>query len=209
MIDVTTDADLEFTKTAIDTEGAEVSAAVAGESVRYRIEVADLGDSDAVGPITVVDRLPKGVSFTALAGTSTDAWTAVVDDADPQTVTFTLLSGDAGIVSGGSAPAIVFDVLVDPTVVHGATLTNTATVSSGTPDSNSDNDTDTAAVTVDREVDLAITKTHDADAVRIGDLLPFTLEVRNSGPSEATGLGVLRGRQRGRCHGRGDHRRAP
>ncbi|GAA1246824.1 fimbrial isopeptide formation D2 family protein/uncharacterized repeat protein (TIGR01451 family)/LPXTG-motif cell wall-anchored protein [Microbacterium phyllosphaerae] len=190
VIDVTTDADLQLTKTAIDTEGAEVSAAVAGESVRYRIEVADLGDSDAVGPITVVDRLPEGVSFTALAGTSTDAWTAVVDDADPQTVTFTLLSGDAGIVSGGSAPAIVFDVLVDPTVVHGATLTNTATVSSGTPDSNSDNDTDTAAVTVDREVDLAITKTHDADAVRIGDLLPFTLEVRNSGPSEATGIVV-------------------
>lgn len=190
VIDVTTDADLRLTKTAIDAEGAEISAAVAGESVRYRIEVADLGASDAVGPITVVDRLPDGVAFTALAGASADAWTAVVDEADPQTVTFTLLSGDAGIVSGTSAPAIVFDVLVDPTVAQGTTLTNTATVSSGTPDSNSDNDTDTAAVTVDREVDLAITKTHDADAVRIGDLLPFTLEVRNSGPSEATGVVV-------------------
>ncbi|MGJ0389185.1 LPXTG cell wall anchor domain-containing protein [Microbacterium sp. CGR1] len=162
VIDVTTDADLQLIKTAIDGEGADISSAVAGESVRYRVEVANLGASDAVGPVTVTDRLPEGVSFMALAG---DAATA-------------------------ATPVIELDALIDPTVVQGATLTNTATVSSGTPDSNSDNDTDTAAVTVDREVDLAITKTHDADAVRIGDLLPFTLEVRNSGPSEATGVVV-------------------
>ncbi|KQR37260.1 isopeptide-forming domain-containing fimbrial protein [Microbacterium sp. Leaf159] len=190
VIDVTTDADLQLIKTAIDSEGAEISSAVAGESIRYRVEVANLGASDAVGPVTVVDRLPAGVSFTSLAGDASAAWAAAVDEADPQSVTFTLLPGDAGLVEGATTPVIEFDALIDPTVVHGSTLTNTATVSSGTPDSNNDNDTDTASVAVDREVDLAITKTHDADAVRIGDLLPFTLEVRNSGPSEATGVVV-------------------
>lgn len=63
-------------------------------------------------------------------------------------------------------------------------------VSSGTPDANVANNGDTADVTVVREVDLSIAKTHDADAVRIGDELSFTLQVANAGPSEATDVVV-------------------
>lgn len=189
-IDVTTDADLQLVKTAVDAEGEEISTAIAGEAARYRIEVENLGTSDAVGPITVVDTLPAGIRFVGLVNGSSDAWTADADDADPQSVTFTLLPEDAGLGSGVAAPAIEFEVSIDAAVAHDSVLTNTATVSSETPDSNPENDGDTADLTVAREVDLSVTKTHDADAVRIGDELPFTLEVRNAGPSEATDVVV-------------------
>lgn len=190
VIDVTTDADLRLRKTAIDAVGAEIATAIAGESTRYRLEVDNLGASDAVGPLTVVDALPVGTSFLGLVGASVDAWTATVDPSAPQTVTFTLAPAGTGLVSGAAAPAIEFDALVDPEVAHGAVLENAAVVSSGTPDANGANDADTADVTVAREVDLSIAKTHDADAVRIGDELPFTLRVVNAGPSEATDVVV-------------------
>ncbi|MCI1019183.1 DUF11 domain-containing protein [Microbacterium sp. C5A9] len=186
VIDVTTNADLRLIKTAIDADGQETASAVAGESARYRIEVSNLGTSDAVGSITVADQLPSGVRFGALVGEAAAAWTAKIDGADPQTVTFTLAPASTGLAAGGNAPAIEFDVLVDASVANGAVLTNSATVASGTPDANPENDTDTADVTVAREVDLSITKSHLADAVRIGDVLPFAITVRNAGPSEAT-----------------------
>lgn len=189
-IDVTTEADLRLVKTAIDAEGAETASAVAGESARYRIDVSNLGSSDAVGPITVVDQLPAGVRFTGLVGDAAVGWSARADDADPQSVTFTLAPASLGLAAGGVAPAIEFDVLVDSAVAHGAVLTNSATVTSGTPDANPENDTDTADLTVAREVDLSITKSHVADAVRIGDELPFAISVRNAGASEATDVVV-------------------
>lgn len=189
-IGVTTDADLSVVKTAVDADGAEISTAVAGESASYRLVAANLGSSDAVGPITVVDTLPTGIRFIGLVGDAGEAWTADADDADPQTVTFTLRPGEAGLPAEQTAPVIEFETSIDADVAHDTVLTNTATVSSGTPDSNPDNDTDTADLTIAREVDLSITKVHDADAVRIGDELAFTLEVRNGGPSEASGIVV-------------------
>lgn len=190
VIDVTTDADLGLVKQAVDAEGAEITSAVAGESVRYRIEAENFGPSDAVGPITVTDALPEGIRFVGLTGDAAEAWSAQADDAEPQTVTFTLLPADAGLVNGAAAPPIEFEATVDPSVAHDTVLTNTASVSSGTPDSNPENDGDSADLTIAREVDLSITKTHDAAAVRIGDPLAFALEVRNSGPSVATDVVV-------------------
>jgi uncharacterized repeat protein (TIGR01451 family)/fimbrial isopeptide formation D2 family protein len=189
-ITVTTSADLRLVKTAIDASGDETAAAVAGESVRYRLAVDNAGPSDAVGPLTVVDALPAGVRFVGLADDSAEAWSAVEDAADPQTVTFTLLPPTAGVASGAAAPTLEFEASVDAAVGHGVTLTNTATAASGTPDPTPANSADTAAVTVARQVDLAITKTHDPEAVRIGDELPFVLGVRNQGPSEATDVVV-------------------
>lgn len=190
VIGVATDADLGLVKTAIDADGTEITTAVAGESVHYRIDVRNAGPSDAIGPITVTDALPSGIRFTGLTGDAVEAWSAAPDDADPQTVTFTLLPTETGLVNGATAPSIEFEAAVDASVVHGTALTNTAIVSSGTPDSNPENDGDSADVTVVREVDLSITKSHDAASVRIGDELAFALGVRNAGPSEATDVVV-------------------
>ena len=193
-ITVTTLADLLLLKTAIDAEGDETGAAVAGEQSRYRLTVTNDGPSDAIAPLTVTDTLPAGISFVGLTSGSSASWSAVADEIDEvtgtQQVVFTRVPAGTGIADGVTAPAIDFDVLVDQAVADGSVLTNTATIASGTPEANVDNNTDTADLTVGREVDVSIAKSHDADAVRIGDALPFTLQVTNGGPSVASGVMV-------------------
>ncbi len=189
-IEVTTRADLRVVKTAFDERGDTTGAAVAGETARYRISVDNAGPSDAVGPLTVVDALPAGMRFERMLGDGADAWAVVADDADPQVVTFVRLPSSAGLANGATAPSIEFEVTVDESVAAGTVLTNVATATSGTPDPNPTNDSGSAEVTVTRAVDLSITKVHDASAVRIGDALPFSLQVTNAGPSEASDIVV-------------------
>jgi len=197
-ISVTALADLTLVKTAVDESGVPVTTAVAGEQARYLLEVSNLGPSDAVAPITIVDTLPAGITFVSLeAGTD---WTAVADPVDPvtntQTVTLARNPASAGLAAGAEAPDVTLVVALDPSIpvdpLTGETvLTNTATVSSGTVDPTPGNNTDTADLDVTQAVNLSIVKTHDAGDVRIGDDLPFDLAVRNDGPSTATGVTVV------------------
>ena len=196
-ITVTTSADLALVKKVKDAQGNWVDSAevTAGTAATFQLAVSNLGTSNAIGPVTVTDTLPAGMTFQALTGEAATAWTAEVDADNPQQVTFTLLPDTAGVAAGAAAPAIEFTALVDANLPATATpdvpaLTNTATAASGTPDPNLDNNTDSADVVVVRAVDLAIVKTHAADDVRIGETLAFTLTVTNNGPSAATGVTV-------------------
>ncbi|TDP90694.1 putative repeat protein (TIGR01451 family)/fimbrial isopeptide formation D2 family protein [Leucobacter luti] len=192
---VETAADLVLEKSVVSAKTGDVIAdpatAIAGETARFGIAVRNDGPSDVIAPLTVVDELPAGTSFVGLVGDTAAEWAAAVDPANAQLVTFTRVPADAGLAMGVKAPAIVYDVLIDAAATTGAELTNTATVSSGTPELNADNNTDTAQVLVQRTADLGITKSHDAAAVRIGDPLEFTINVTNSGPSLSSGARVV------------------
>ncbi len=192
-ITVTTSADLSLEKTAIDADGTATDRAVAGSTARYRMVVTNHGPSDAIAPITVTDTLPAGSRFVSLDGASATDWTATAEDpaADgTQRVTFARIPDGTGLANGAAAPAILFTVQLDAGIADGAKLTNTATAKSGTPDPDESNNTDTAEVTVDRRVDVAVTKSHDAAQVRIGSPLEFGIDVVNHGPSIATGVSV-------------------
>lgn len=199
-IRVDTLADLGIVKTAVDDAGGPVTDAIAGEHARYLLEVHNYGPSNAVAPVTIVDTLPEGITFVGLVD-GTD-WSAVADPVDPvsgtQTITLTRLPSGTGLAAGTDAPAVTLIVQLDPSIpvdpVTGTTvLTNSATVSSGTPEPAPDphENTDTADLQIAQAVNLSIVKTHDANDVRIGDDLPFDLAVRNDGPSTATGVTVV------------------
>jgi len=202
-ITVTTDADLGIVKSVITGSGGTVvtepAPTTAGETTWYRLEVTNHGPSDAVGPITVADELPLGVTVPASL-TTVGSWTVVpgpIVSGVRQTVTFTLTGGllanTASDTTRGVAPVIEFEVDIDPSVADGAVLTNDADVSSATPDSNPTNDDDSADILVERSSDLAIVKSHPTDVngqVVIDQPLDFTIDVTNAGPSIASGIVV-------------------
>ncbi len=197
-ITVTAEADLRLVKTAVNADGDPITTAIAGERVRYLLEVSNLGPSDAVAPISIVDTLPADVTFVSLVD-DTD-WTAVAAPVDPvlgtQQVTLTRRPASAGLAAATSAPEVTMIVAISPSlpvdpVTGERVVTNTATVSSGTTDPSPGNNTDTAALTVTRTVDLAIVKSHDASSVRVGNNLTFDLAVRNDGTSTGTGVRVI------------------
>ncbi|MEV8267546.1 isopeptide-forming domain-containing fimbrial protein [Microbacterium sp. NPDC076911] len=187
-ITVTAQADLGITKTAVDEAGTEIAQVDAGAEVRFLLEVHNYGPSDAVGPLTVTDVLPDGLSFVALEPASSE-WTCVTDVDDSQVVVCETASG---LVADTDASALVLIVAIDPAAPEGS-VTNTATVQSPTTEPSPDPhaNTDDATLAIVRAVDVSIVKSHAAEDVRIGDELTFDLAVRNEGPSTATEVTVI------------------
>lgn len=171
-LDVIARADLVLAK-------SHPSAPVAaGTSTTFTIEVRNAGPSDAVGPLVVTDTLPEGLSYLSASG----GWTC---DAVGVEVTCTL-PGD--LLAGASAPALGLTAQIDATV-DPQDLTNVASVTSSTVDPTPGNNTDDAVVAVVQNADLAISKSHDGIGL-VGEELVFTLEVSNTGPSEANAVTV-------------------
>lgn len=184
-INVHTEADLSLGKS--HTGGASA----AGEQATFDLAVRNAGPSDAAADVVVTDTLPVGMTYVSSAGTG---WTCVAatPDASGQTVTCTL--GGVAILADTDAPVLAITVQiasdVNPDTLVDGVLTNTAIVTSPTTDPDPDNNTDTDQVPVTTSADLSIAKTHDANAVRIGDNVEFTLQVVNAGPSTARGVSI-------------------
>lgn len=203
-IRVTTDADLSIVKSVITEAGGTVVAdpapETAGETVWYRLQVRNLGASDAVGPVTVTDTLPLGVTVPTTP-TSVNGWVmtpGAVTQGQPQEVVFTLAGGlvadTAAAPDRGIAPVIEFEANLDSAIADGTVLVNSAAVESTTADSNPANNIDDAEIEVVRSADLEIAKWHpvadDGDRVVVGEALPFTIDVTNHGPSVSSGFEI-------------------
>ncbi len=175
----------------IDAQTADdAGQAVAGREAEFRLVITNDGPSAAVAPLVIEDVLPAGVAFVGLVG-SPD-WTATVDDTT-RTVTFTRDADLGGIPLDGQVD-LVYTVMLAADLAEDAVLTNTAALAKATLDANDDpnaaNDGDPAVIEVAREVDVRLEKSHDADTVRIGDQLVFSLVATNAGPSQASGIVV-------------------
>ena len=197
-VTATAEADLVLTKRTWDAEAeqwGDAAEATAGTKAWYRVDVHNDGPSDVIAPIAIEDALPVGVTFDRLVSESTQLyWSATPGAVDPatgqQTVVFAPIDETAGLAAGDSLPALRYRVDVAAAVATGAELVNAATVTSGTTETDASNNTDTAQLDVVRQIDLGIEKSHDAEQVRVGDALPFTIDVTNHGPSEASGIVV-------------------
>ncbi|MFC1997304.1 GEVED domain-containing protein [Chloroflexota bacterium] len=165
---VRSEADLEITKSDSD------DPVVAGKNLVYTIEVRNAGPSIAQN-VTVDDTLPAGVTLISTSGCAED----------PVGVPQCSL-GDISV--GGSAQYTV-QVSVDSSST--GTITNIATVSTDSIDSDTTNNTASEETTIDSDVDLFVTIVDSDDPAAAGSgigNLVHTVTVRNVGFSDATGV---------------------
>lgn len=169
-------ADLTISKT----DG--LSQATPGQSLTYTIVVRNTGPSNVSGA-SVVDNFPtalRNVTYTATASGGATGHTS---------------SGAGAIQDTVSLPAgASITYVVQATVAADAagSLVNTATVTApaGVIETNTANNTATDTDILVPRVDLSITKTDGVTQAVPGQSLTYTIVVRNSGPSFATGARV-------------------
>jgi fimbrial isopeptide formation D2 family protein/uncharacterized repeat protein (TIGR01451 family) len=172
-------ADLSLSKTPAS------PTANAGEPTSFSFGLDNnAGPSDAVGPVTITDTLPAGMSYVGWTGTQ---WTCAPDSVNPQVVVCTL-NGNAGIAAGASAPTLSMSVSLASDLADGP-IVNSAVAATATDETNLANNVAHASITLGTSADLKIVKTLTS-TVRIGDPASFALAVTNLGPSTATGVTV-------------------
>ncbi len=170
--DVVTSADLAIAKTA------SPDTVHPGDQVTYTLSVTNNGPSDSHS-VVITDVLPSSLTFVS-AGPSAAGCSAI----DTQVTCHV-----GTLAAGATAPPITIVARVEPSTPSG-TITNTATVSSVTPDPNPGNNHGTATTTVDTSADLAITKSASPSPLIAGGPATYTLSVVNHGPSDAKSVTV-------------------
>ncbi len=147
------------------------ASVVAGTQLAYTVRVTNQGAGTARG-VSLADPTPPGITFLSASAPCMSGFPCSLPDLAP---------------SGFVELVVTYAV---PPGFGGATISNTATASTVTPDSNPANDTVTAVTPVSRQADLAVTKTDGRATVVPGQPVTYTITVSNLGPSHATGATV-------------------
>lgn len=162
-------ADLSVSKT----DG--LSEVAPGEVVTYTIGVSNAGPS-AVPGAGFSDPFPASLSCTWTSVTSGGASGSAGGGAGAIAETLTLPPGSAATYTASCA--------VDPAA--SGVLSNTATVSSGIPDTNPGDESATDTTTLVPEADLGVSVTDGVSTVTPGEAVIYTIAVANAGPSTVT-----------------------
>ncbi len=161
-------ADLSMTKTA------DRETALAGERLTYTLAIRNGGPDNATN-VVLTDVLPTALltpEFSVDGGTTWQAWSS------PYSV---------GTVPAGTTTAVLIRGTIDPSADTATltSITNTASVSSDTPDHNADNNTGTVTTPVSASADLTLTKTGSPSPAVAGNMITYNVTVTNNGPSAA------------------------
>jgi uncharacterized repeat protein (TIGR01451 family) len=169
---VKTSADMSVTKT----DGVSEVTAGDGVTYTYTITVSNAGPSDGAN-VTLNDSWPAGFSRGALPSECSNVGTG------PS------FSCNFGTVAAGASVVRTVSYTVPASTAAG-TQTNTVTVSSTTEDPNNANNTASDSNTVKTSADLSVTMSDSPDPVVVGEMLTYTLNVTNAGPSNAINVNV-------------------
>jgi len=151
---------------------------VVGVNGVYSIVVSNVGAGPTIGPITVTDVLPAGLSFISFSGSR---WSLAGQAG--QVLTFTR----SRALAAGVSNRIVVTVGVTNTAI--GMVTNTVSVA--TPgDLVLANNSTTDPTRVRAGVDLSIAKAESRDPITATSTLSYTLSVSNAGPSTAPSVRV-------------------
>ncbi|MBF8285423.1 MAG: DUF11 protein [Anaerolineales bacterium] len=151
---------------------------VVGVNGVYSIVVSNVGAGPTIGPITVTDVLPAGLSFISFSGSR---WTLAGQAG--QVLTFTR----SRALAANASSKIALTVGVTNTAI--GMVTNTVSVTTAgdlVPANNSTTD----PTRVRAGVDLSIAKAESRDPITATSTLSYTLSVSNAGPSTAPSVRV-------------------
>lgn len=151
---------------------------IAGAVADYTLDLTNLGSSDALG-----------VSFTNLLPAHTQ-----LADLNVPGGWNTGLGNNGVFLTNGRVPAgstvhLTVGLKLDSDVAAGSVLTETATVSTSTPDANAANNTASLSSPVSVQAALSVTITAPPIVPR-DSFLTYTIHVTNSGPSDAQGVSL-------------------
>jgi uncharacterized repeat protein (TIGR01451 family) len=166
---VNTSADLSVTKSGTP------STVVAGQNLTYTIVVTNNGVSDAQG-VNLSDIIPANTTFVSLS--SPAGWSNTTPAVGG---TGTVTSTRATLPAGSGAQTFTLIVKADDAAPNGATITNTAAVSTTTTDPNPGNNSASTSSTVNATADVTVDKSASSDSVSPGQNLTYTIIVSNNG----------------------------
>lgn len=155
----------------------------ANSQLTYTVTVTNTGPSDAQS-LEMDDTLPSGATFVSVSGPGTCTNTATTVSCSLNTLTSVAPNNEA---------VWTITVQVEPVggaISDGATLTNSATVSSATADSDPGSNTDDESTTVAAPL-IVLTKTADPPTesdVSSGQTITYTITYTNNGSGTATNL---------------------
>lgn len=156
-------------------KSGNVNPVVAGNELVYTIRVDNMGTGPAAD-VVVTDTLPAGVTLVSTSGCAED----------PAAVPTCSL----GTIDIDGFAEYTVTVTVDPSTT--GVITNNVSVTTSSVESNPDNNSASQDTTVSAEADLSITKMDSSDPFVSGgnQVLVYTIEVSNAGPSDATNVVV-------------------
>lgn len=162
-----TETDLSVAKSA------SAGAVFVGDAITYTVNVSNNGPISATN-VVVTDVLPGEVSY--------------VSDDSGCNVSGGTVTCNLGTMLDGATTTIQ----IVATAVTAGNSTNSASVTSDTPDSNPGNNSDEATVIISDlgTADLEISKTANITAAQTGDLITYTVIVTNLGPDTAVDVTV-------------------
>ena len=150
---------------------------IAGGTGTYTIAAGNAGPSTATG-VLVADAVPAGMTIVGITGPAFCTFTA------------SALSCPAGTLADGETFTVTVDVAIDSSVDDLASLANNASIAATEADPDTDNNGDQVQTTIERNADLATTKTILTDPIVPGEPALFEITVTNNGLSDATGVTV-------------------
>jgi uncharacterized repeat protein (TIGR01451 family)/fimbrial isopeptide formation D2 family protein len=153
---------------------AQADPVDAGEEMEFTFTVTNNGPSDATG-VTVEDILPANLAFVSAEAPC---------DEDAGTVTCTI-----GDLDAGDSVELTLRVLIDPNET--VQVSNTATVSSTSPDSDPDNNESTATKPVGVLANVLVEKDGPAAPVLQGTSFDYAIRVANDGASAAVNVALI------------------
>ena len=164
VIDVAKAADLSINKAVNE------SAPNYGDVIIWTLTVVNKGPDAATG-VNVNDVLPEGLiyqSYTSSVGSYANGIWNIRDLASGQRATLNIISK----------------------VAKTGTIENVASVSGNEYDIDESNNRDDESVNVAKATDLSVSKDVDNTAPNYGDVVRWTITVKNNGPDAATGVNV-------------------